>query len=432
MNRWFVFFFNTLVSVSAYCQKPTEWVRHYSGEKKLDAYEDAKDNKSMRLEQEPSLTNYMQATNTTNDSIAPADTTSYSLNNIDSINITLHEVDIIGDSVKKPKRNFFQSIGKGIEKFSEFMMGCDTSYITPQLYEFTAQLELSNWHDFYHMRSSVTKNSMDIQSHYSTILGGYIYWSIFGYGYQINLSDVGVRTGENNGTGLRQTFVINTGRFLAEYYTFNSGKTAKITHVSGMDLSGMDTRFTGLNSWCTSLTIDYIFNHRHYSWPAAFGENAVQRKSCGSFKMGFSYNHQRITLNRSELPTEMASKMDTTLLFNNVEYTDFAISLGYGYNWVPKRNCLVAISLLPAIGYRKSKIEESKSKKFTLDNISTDLVTRMSIFWNNTRNFAGVVAEIHTYSYREKSFGLTNNYGSLKFICGMNFLKKSQYRKKKE
>lgn len=333
--------------------------------------------------------------------------------------------------VEKEKKNFFRKVTNVMDHVTNYFMGCDTNYITPQLYEFTAQVELSNWSDFYHMKAYGASKSMDIMSDASTVLGGYLYWSIFGYGYSVNLRDVGVKNGELNGTGRRQSFVLNTGRFFAEYYTFNSGKTARITRITGQDLKGLNTRFRGLQSWCTGVNFSYIFNHNKYSWPAAFGENAVQRKSAGSFKAGFTYNNQRITLNSDELPEDIV-EIDSTLLFNHVDYTDYAINFGYAYNLVLRRNCLLAISLTPALGYRKSNITENDLRKLQIENVSMDLFSKASLFWNNTHYFAGVMLEFHTYHYRKSNFGLTNNYGTLKFIVGLNFLKKPEYKTKKK
>lgn len=324
---------------------------------------------------------------------------------------------------KSNKKGFFRAISKGMSAVTEFFMGCDTNYVTPQLYQFTGQIELSVWHDYYHM-STASGKSMNIMSDPSLIMGAYIYWGMFGYGHSINLQDIGKPKGQTNGTGQRNYFSLNTARFIAEIYTFNSGKTAKIQSVSGYDLKGKDRTFTGLDSKCFGINVDYVFNHKRYSWPAAFGENAVQRKSCGSWKLGLSYNNQKVTFNKEELPDYLQGSIDSTMLFNRVDYSDYAISFGYGYNWVVRRNCLLSVSLLPAIGYRRSNITEDDNSKLTLQNISTDLVARASFFWNNTKYFVGFITEIHTYSYRENKFGLTNTYGTFKLIFGLNFLKK--------
>ena len=322
----------------------------------------------------------------------------------------------------KKKQSLPLRVMTGIENF---FMGCDTNYVTPQKYNLTTQLELSFWHDYYFLRSSQTGNTMVIQSDPSVILGGYVYYSIFGYGAVWNLNDIGIKAGKTNGTSLRQSFVIHTAKIFAEYYTFNSGKGAEIRSVSGIETKGKDRTFHGLDSRCNGFSAVYMFNNRHFSWPAAFGANAVQRKSCGSWSIGFQYNHQSISFDKEELPDYIKEDIDSTLLFNHVNYQDYSVSVGYNYNCVLGRNVLFAISFIPNIGYRRSNITEGFDlKHLTLNNLSTDLNLRMSVFWNNTRMFSGLILEAHTYDYRKDKFGLTNTYGTLKYLLGVNFWRK--------
>jgi len=328
-----------------------------------------------------------------------------------------------------PRRPFLKRVLNG---FTSFFMGCDTNYVTPQKYQFTAQAELSYWHDFYHLRSSHTGNTMNIESVPSVVLGGYLYYSILGYGISWNLGDIGKPKGQTNGTSIRQALSINTAKLFAEIFTYRSGKSARITHLSDFSLKDRDTSFGGLNSKLFGLQAFYIFNNRHFSWPAAFGQNAVQRRSCGSWNLGFQYNHQTVTFNDQELPQYLQPVIDTTLLFNRVDYNDYSVSIGYSFNWIVGRNVLIALSLQPSIGYRRSNIEEYDSQHDVLNNISTDLTTRAAVNWNNTKCFACLVLELHTYSYRREKFGLTNTYGTLKLVAGFNFLKKSEYKTKRK
>lgn len=330
-----------------------------------------------------------------------------------------------GERVVKEKKKSF--VSRFMDGFTEFFMGCDTNYVTPQKYQFTTQAELSYWHDFYYLRSSYTNNSMSIESDPSLVAGGYLYYSILGYGLSYNLNDIGKPKGLHNGTSRRQSLSVHTAKIFAEIYTFNSGKTAKITRITDYDLSGKDNRFSGLDSRCMGLQTFYIFNNRHFSWPAAYGENAVQKISCGTFNLGFSYNHQSVTFNADEISSDLAD-VDTTLFFNKVDYDDYSVSIGYAYNWVLGKNVLFAFSLQPSIGYRRSNITDAGLEKSILDNVSTDINVRSSLFWNNTKYFTGLVLDLHTYSYRRDKFGLTNTYGTLKLIFGLNFLKKSQYK----
>ncbi len=346
----------------------------------------------------------------------------------DSVEIRTDSTSV--QQVVKPRKGLLTTVTKAMDAVTGFFMGCDTNYVTPQKYEFTGQMELSYWHDYYRITSSETgtTNSMSLHSGNPLVLGGYIYWSIIGYGHSINLGDIGKPEGETNGTGYRNSLSLNTARLFAEIYTFRSGKSAKFASISDIDFKDHDRKFKGLDSKCFGFDAQYIFNHRRYSWPAAFGENAVQRKSCGSWKLGFSYNQVDVTFNKNELSDYIEQQIDTTLLFNKVSYRDYSISFGYGYNWAFRKNCIWAVSVLPAIGYRQSDITKSDEKKDILRSISTDVVFRTSVFWNNTKYFTGLVLDVHTYAYREKKFSLTNNYGTVKFIMGLNFLKKRQYR----
>ena len=330
------------------------------------------------------------------------------------------------ESAAACKPSLLTRVMSGMEKF---FMGCDTNYVTPQKYQMTAQLERSFWHDYYFMRSSVTGNSMTIQSDPSVILGGYVYYSILGYGVVWNLNDLGILAGKTNGTSMRQSVVIHTAKFFAEYYKFNSGKGAEIENVSEFDLTGRDRTFRGLDSNCDGFSAVYMFNNKRFSWPAAFGANAVQRKSCGSWSIGFQYNHQRINMDKDALPDYLRNDIDSTLLFNNVDYHDYSVSIGYNYNCVLGRNVLLAASVMPNIGYRRSNITEAQEEKHSiLNNLATDLNLRLSLFWNNTKVFSGLIFELHTYDYRKDKFGLTNTYGTLKYMLGFNFWKKPQPR----
>ena len=68
---------------------------------------------------------------------------------------------VVVNSIPKEKKSFFPRVLNGVTKF---FMGCDTNYVTPQKYQFTTQLELSYWNDFYRLRSSETGNTMNLES----------------------------------------------------------------------------------------------------------------------------------------------------------------------------------------------------------------------------------------------------------------------------
>ena len=77
----------------------------------------------------------------------------------------------------------------------------------------------------------------------------------------------------------------------------------------------------------------YAFNHRRFSYPAAFSQTYIQRRSAGSFLVGVSGQGQRAKTNGA--------------YESILKVTNIGIGAGYGYNWVPKRNWLLHLSALP-------------------------------------------------------------------------------------
>ena len=77
----------------------------------------------------------------------------------------------------------------------------------------------------------------------------------------------------------------------------------------------------------------YVFNSRRFSYPAAFSQSYIQRRSAGSFLLAASGMGQHATLDWEQ---EMQLKM-----------TNIGIGAGYGYNYVPGQGWLLHISALP-------------------------------------------------------------------------------------
>ena len=77
----------------------------------------------------------------------------------------------------------------------------------------------------------------------------------------------------------------------------------------------------------------YVFNSRRFSYPAAFSQSYIQRRSAGSFLLAASGMGQRGSL---DWDRDMDLKM-----------TNIGIGAGYGYNYVPGKNWLLHISSLP-------------------------------------------------------------------------------------
>ena len=102
-----------------------------------------------------------------------------------------------------------------------------------------------------------------------------------------------------------------------------------------------------------NLNAFYVFNSRCFSYPAAFSQSYIQRRSAGSFLLAASGMGQRGTVNGERLDME-----ETTFKMTNI-----GLGAGYGYNYVPGQGWLLHISALPTfIVYSKTSMTFGDTK----------------------------------------------------------------------
>ena len=88
-----------------------------------------------------------------------------------------------------------------------------------------------------------------------------------------------------------------------------------------------------------SLIIDgyYMFNHKHFSYAAAYDQSAIQVRSAGSLMVGAMWNAMSVRYN-SDKNAALVSLMHDVGAF---KVRQGSIGAGYAYNWVPTRGLLI-------------------------------------------------------------------------------------------
>jgi hypothetical protein len=85
----------------------------------------------------------------------------------------------------------------------------------------------------------------------------------------------------------------------------------------------------------------YAFNHRRFSFPAAFTQSYIQRRSAGSWLAGISYQGGSIETT-DKLKERNPNAPDVRIYLGHI-----GIGGGYGYNWVLGEKWLLHSSMLP-------------------------------------------------------------------------------------
>ncbi len=136
----------------------------------------------------------------------------------------------------------------------------------------------------------------------------------------------------------------------------------------------------------------YAFNGRRFSYPAAFTQSYVQKRSVGSWLVGFSYLGGRIKTT-SEKPAETP---DLRFYVGH-----FAIGGGYGYNLVISQRLLMHFSALPTLVIANHNNIEVNGERQEMDTKFPDIISteRVSLVYQFSHKYFAGATFIMTNSF---------------------------------
>lgn len=341
----------------------------------------------------------------------------------------------IGRMATKPaKKSFFKRLVGTMYRFVQNFSKVDTEYIEPQAYNYTVMLQNTNTYELYRI-SSAKGNDLTLAPLMSVKLGPYVGWRWVFLGYTFDLKHI------SNGDKKKELDLsLYSSQVGIDLFYRKTGTDYKISRMYLDPDRNIDTRplrgvdYDGINVSIKGANLYYIFNHKRFSYPAAFSQSTIQRRSCGSALCGIGYTQHSLSIDWEKLYSivsdrlgeDVAQKyMDSDLKMKKIKYTDVSFSGGYAYNWVFAHNWLAAASLSLALAYKSSwgdtDHEKFSFKDFSFHNFNIDGVGRFGLVWNNMRWYYGANAIIHTYNYRKPKFYTNNVFGSLNIYIGINF-----------
>ena len=322
-----------------------------------------------------------------------------------------------------------------VHKFNEI----DTAYIEPQKYNFALMFQNTNTYEVYRLSSS-SGQSITFAPEATVRVGPYFGWRWIFLGYTLDIKHLDFWH-KNESPRQEYDLSLYSSMIGLDIYYRKTGNDYKIRQLGlGRDINTDPVRgtgFGGLTSTIKGFNLYYIFNHRRFSYPAAFSQSTIQRHSAGSPLLGIGYTRHSLDVDWEELNQIVTGRLgirpadtpiDSTLMFGQVKYTDVSVSGGYAYNWVFARNWLLAGSLSLALAYKRSTGDVTHRSfsfsDFKFNNINFDGIGRFGLVWNNSRWFAGMSTILHAYNYRRSKFSTNNFFGSVNLYAGFNFGRK--------
>ena len=165
-----------------------------------------------------------------------------------------------------------------------------------------------------------------------------------------------------------------------------------------------------------NLAGSYTFNHRRFSYPAAFTQSYIQRRSAGSWLAGVSYQGGSIETTAA-LAARSASAPDTRIYIGHL-----GIGGGYGYNWVLGRKWLLHFSMLPTfVIYNRNNMtvngERKKAQHMRFNMIFNE---RAAIVHNfSSRYFAGATLVMNNSVFDDDAVTVNQNKWRARAFVGM-------------
>lgn len=342
------------------------------------------------------------------------------------------------------KKTFFHRVGKVFTGFFREFNITDSAYIEDQHYNYTVMLQNTNTYELYTLRNKEGQ-SITFAPDMSWRLGPYLGWRWVFLGYTFDLKHINASDHHTSKKELDLSLYSSMlGVDLFWRQTGNDYHVERMKLGDDINTSAMlKAPFDGFKSSIKGFNLYYIFNHRKFSYPAAYAQSTVQRRSAGTMLLGIGYTRHKLEVDWDKLSNlvdsrlnpdgthEPSAKIDSSLMFSQVKYSDVNVSCGYAYNWVFAKNWLFDFSLSMGLAYNQSSSdvegEHFDFKNFDFKNVNVDGIGRFGLVWNNTKWYAGMSAIIHSYNYKKSQFSTNNSFGSINVYVGVNFGRKRNH-----
>ena len=160
----------------------------------------------------------------------------------------------------------------------------------------------------------------------------------------------------------------------------------------------------------------YTFNHRRFSYPAAFTQSYIQRRSQGSWLAGFSYQGGSIKTT-DHLMARNPNAPETRIYVGH-----FGIGGGYGYNWVLGHRWLLHFSMLPTfVVYNRNSMTVNgvrrKAQHMRFNMIFNERAAIVHYF--SPRYFAGATLVMNNSVFDDEAVTVNQNKWRARAFFGL-------------
>ena len=167
----------------------------------------------------------------------------------------------------------------------------------------------------------------------------------------------------------------------------------------------------------------YIFNNKKFSYRAAFIQNELQKRSAGSFILGAYFSRLQIKSEGNIISPELENLFSKEVHFNQANYSNYGISVGYAHTFVIKKKFFVSIS--PSIGaaVQHSRIVNvDPALNTTKTELAPKIFSRMSAGYHWRKYFVVATLQVDNFLLNKtEHIEMAYSVGNVRFFIGRKF-----------
>lgn len=180
--------------------------------------------------------------------------------------------------------------------------------------------------------------------------------------------------------------VVQWGLFYRDYKGFYLDNYQKYYPNRNIDSLGRP-QSPGLRIIESGLNLGFNFN-RNFSMNAAFSQGERQKKSAGSFLLGFTERYQRINADTSFVPPGQGDKYPNLDKLRYGNFFSTILSLGFGYQFVIKKFHFTPVAMA-GTGFQIQSYTQKKNKLRL--NLPTYASVKAQLGYNGDHFFTNII-----------------------------------------
>lgn len=291
----------------------------------------------------------------------------------------------------------------------------DTTYVVGTGRRWKARLTSDNWVDSYALNLGKRMPIWILSDIYCNA-GGYLQYMAVSMGYTFDLSNL---IGNQPANHKKLEFGFNCARFNIEMHFWQNTGGSYIRKFGKYNEGHIFKKyFPGVYMKDFDVTGCFFFNNRKYSQGAAYNFSKIQKKSAGSWLIGFSYTNLDARLNFYQLPHILEPYLTVEKEDYRLHYNSYTVLTGYGFNWVLNPHLLLNFTVMPEIGIT-SCFDDSYEASKTL--LALNFRGRTSLTYNLKDFFVCLVGKIDGTWYNSGATSIFSSVENLSLSTGIRF-----------